>query len=480
MASILSITYTPNYVGCHRICFRTSEENYCCYLDESGVVIGTPKTVTINLTEDYADCLVTSPQEFGCQGITPIEGYVQACCVNASSTVGRISFETTYNSTPCESYSVTCDESGVSEIAVNNPGYGWPVGVTPTFTVIDSSGNGVGASGYATMTCSPGESFCFINDMVVDIPGENYFDISTLTVNLTPMPNCVGPELVTNGDFATDLSGWAPFPIPNRWQWQPGGSAKYNNVTYAGFVPGGKLTQNILTPGKTYDINIGTVALGCASGNVDLIITAGTFDVSGTNPNQYLLSVPAGPTNTTPISISLTCTGNTEFSVYAFASIGANSPTDIIEISDISVTEACTIILPEFEVISLDDCGPFTLSDCAGNPDPQTYELRGGSLSINTIGVCSGGAGPSGGKYIVTPDPGIDCCNCRLYNILVSQPISIYYTSCNNQTIEIVSVPTGSIGVTVCATETSVWPVNKEDNDKIIVINDVGTCTENP
>lgn len=478
MAATLSITYTPNYQGCHRICFRTSEENYCCYLDTSGVVIGTPKTITINLTEDFSDCLVTTPSEYGCEGNVNLQGYVQACCVNANSIEDRIPFSASYSSIACESYTVQCLESGVDALVVNG-GYGWPVGVIPTVTLLNTGPSGNDWDAVVTMTCPPGENFCFIDDISVNNPGENYFTTVGLSIDVTPLPSCISNELVTNGNFATDLSGWAPFPIPNRWQWQPGGSARYNNVTYAGFVPGGRLTQNILTPGKTYDININTVALGCTSGNVDLIITAGTFDVSGTNPNQYLLSVPAGPTNTTPISITLTCTGNSEFSVYAFASIGANSPTDIIEISDISVVETCIAELPEFTFL-LDECPSFVIPDCAGNPTGAVYELRGGSLSLNTINVCSGGVGPTGNKYFISPNPTGDCCNCFLYNVLVTDPMDIYYTSCNNQVVELVSVQPGPIGVTVCASENSVWPVNKEDNDKIVVINDVGICERNP
>jgi hypothetical protein len=56
----------------------------------------------------------------------------------------------------------------------------------------------------------------------------------------------------------------------------------------------------------------------------------------------------------------------------------------------------------------------------------------------------------------------------------------MYYTSCNNQAIDVISVESGIIGVTVCAAENSVWPVNKDDNAEILSITDVGSCTENP
>ncbi len=477
MAAILSITYTPNYVGCHRICFRTSEENYCCYLDESGVVVGTPKTVTIDLTDDYVDCLVTTPIQYGCQGLLEVEGYIQACCVEADSNTGRVPFTAEYNSTPCEPYTVTCNESGIGNVIVTNGGYGWPIGVTPTVNLTNTGILGSGFSAHATMICNPGENFCSLNDIIIDDPGENYFDINDLSIDVSPLPSCISDELIVNGDFATDLSGWTIVPAPDVFYWDAG-AARYNNTIYGATTPG-FISQDILTPGNTYEITINTISLLANTGYCQLIVSAGTFDISGTQPNQFsILRLPTDPLYTTPITVTLTCTGSTSFNIYAYTTaIDAGS---IMRFTDVSVVELCTAENPVIEITALDECATFVVPDCDGTANPQTYALRGGSASVNTITVCSGGTGPTGAKYLIAPDPGADCCNCRLYNIIVRNPIDMYYTSCNNQAIEVVSVESGIIGITVCAAENSVWPVNKADNAEILVINDVGSCTENP
>jgi hypothetical protein len=476
MAAILSITYTPNYIGCHRICFRTSEIDYCCYLDESPVVIGTPKTISFNLTEDYGECLVTVPTEFGCNGQVIVEGYIQACCVDANSTDDRIVFDAAFSQTECTPYSVECASSGVGSFNIINAGYGWPVGITPTIEVLDSSGDGTGFVGYATMNCLPGENFCSIDDIIITDPGENYFNVGTLTVSVLPPPSCLSEELVIDGEFLNGFADWTVDPFPNGWL-IPTGEPIYNLTTYG--PAGGTLSQNILEAGKTYIITIEKVGLESVNGLVRFIISAGTFNITGTASNQFMITRNTGdPAYNAGVTTTLTCVGTTALSIYA-DSVTTN-PSNYVNFNNISVVELCTAVAPELEVDTLESCGTFTVPDCSGTSDGTTYALRGGDLSISSVTICSGGSGPIGAKYIIAPDSEASCCNCRLYNVVVANPIDIYYTSCNGQGIEVVSVEAGAIGVTVCAIEGSVWPVNSEDNAEILVINDVGECTENP
>jgi hypothetical protein len=637
MAAILSVTYTPNYIGCHRICFRTSEVNYCCYLDESPVIIGTPKTVDINLTDDYADCLVTIPTQFGCNGGTIVEGYVQACCVEESSEEDRIPFDNVFDQTECTPYSVECNSSGIGEIKVYDAGYGWPVGVTPIIEILDSSGDGTGFTGYATMDCLPGENFCSINDIVTTNPGENYFDLGTLTVNVIPSPSCITENLLLNGDFDSGFTDWTISSFPDSWFLSFTGIPNYNIPIYG--PTGGSISQNILDPGKTYIIDFEKVIVETNTGVSRFIVSAGTFDPTGLAANQHMITINAGdPNYDAPLSITLTCLGSTEFSIYGDSS--TVDPLNRVALTAVSVVEICDAVEPDVQVTSLESCGTFRVPDCAGNPQQTQYALRGGSLSVNKIIVCSGNPGPIGAKYDIVPngtvpvtpgeclntngeftpctagwttatvsdhtwkcltavstpapmssdsagftgpafDPAIticqgtiaqnglivpgneyevtfdlliedtpclngsyvqvnlggvastvystpgyypgltfsaiatnsnffftgyqdcknvvdfrnmyidnvclrligtpsSCCDCKLYNIIVRNPIDVYYTSCNGQGIEIVSVEAGAIGVTVCAIEGSVWPANPDDNAEILAINDVGICTENP
>jgi hypothetical protein len=90
--------------------------------------------------------------------------------------------------------------------------------------------------------------------------------------------------------------------------------------------------------------------------------------------------------------------------------------------------------------------------------------------------VCTPDPGPTGAKYNIQPEPTLSCCACKLYNIVVRNPIDVYYTDCY-QTIDVISVEAGAIGVTICAIENSVWPVNPAENAEILAITEVGDCT---
>jgi hypothetical protein len=584
MAAQLDITYTPQYVGCHRICFRTTQAQYCCYLDTSSSVIGTPKTVTLDL-ENFATCLVFIPEEISCTGTTPVTGYIQPCCSDENSNDNRVAFTASFVSTPCTSYNIECTESGVGEITIVNPGYGWPIGVVPNI-IVNTSGSGFGFTATAIMECLPGDNFCSIDDIDITNPGEEYYYINELSVEVVPLPTCISNELITNGDFATDLSGWTLAPALDIFYWDSG-SARYNNIAYGATTPG-FISQDILTPGRTYEIRIDTIALGVTTGYCQLIISAGNFDISGTQPNQFtILRFPSDPLYTTPIFVTLTCVGSTSFNIYAYTT--AITAASRMTFSDVSVIEVCTVIDPELEVSLLDDCGTFTVPNCDGTANATQYGILGGlDYAVN---VCAGGAGPIGAKYNITenaialpgdicfnlgteafglytcsispagtyngknyylmvapdcvtpydafiapnawtvwystgngyvnqwvlseglnqyvyvqwylpvssspnfplgnwvigPDSGVidllstdtncqgSCCNCKLYNVVVRNPIDIYYTDCN-QTIDIVSVEPGIIGITVCAIPGSVWPANKLDTPEILAITEVGDC----
>jgi hypothetical protein len=171
--------------------------------------------------------------------------------------------------------------------------------------------------------------------------------------------------------------------------------------------------------------------------------------------------------------VTLPCVGSTSFNIYAYTTDGAAA---IMDFSDVSVIEICTIVDPDLEVTALDTCGTFTVPGCSETPNPTTYELRGGSESVNEIRVCTPDPGPIGPKYDIQAGGGFSCCVCKLYNVIVRNPIDIYYTDCF-QTIDVISVESGIIGVTICAVENSVWPVNVIDNSEILSITEVGDCT---
>jgi len=470
MAAILSVTYTPAYSGCHRICFKTSQASYCCYQDNTPSQPGVQKITDIDL-DDYAECLVDLPLEVGCEGGSNVDGYVQPCCTDSVSLENRVPFTAVFSTVPCTSYRVECEESGVGEIAINNAGYGWPIGVTPTITV-NTTGSGFGFTATLTMNCLPGDNFCSIDDIDITDPGQEYFYINELSVSVSPLPTCISSELVIDGSFSNGLTDWTVGPFSNSFV-MSGSYARYNIAT----VPsGGEISQNILDPGKTYDINIGNATVGSTDGIVRLIITAGSFDNTGTAPNQYMIIRDTNdPQFNAPINITLTCSGSSVFSIYADSVVGEAQ--NRIQVRDISVVEVCTAVNPELDVITLDGCGTFTVPECNGDSNPTQYGIFG--TPEYAINVCAGGAGPAadvGGKYNITPNPpGVSCCDCIEYNIVVRNPIDIYYTDCN-QNIVTTSVEAGASGLTICGVLDSIFPVNKTDNSEILAITNLGSC----
>lgn len=186
MAATLTVTYTPQYQGAHRICFRTTQTAYCCYLDQSLTIIGLPKTTQIDLTE-FESCLVDPPAELGCVAST-LNGYVQPACEASDSLADIVTFNVTYpNPTPCTPYGIQCNLSGVAEIQVLNPGYGWPSGDVPTVTITDLNGLGIDATATAVMRCSP-EEICQVDSITIDTPGEFYYDPAVVIVDISLPP----------------------------------------------------------------------------------------------------------------------------------------------------------------------------------------------------------------------------------------------------------------------------------------------------
>ena len=469
MAAILTVGYTPNYAGNHRICFKTTRETYCCYNDDSASVIGVEKYTEIVL-DDFELCLGTLPAPVGCAA-SEVQGYIQPTCIDQTSDINRSPFTASFNATICNAYKITCEASGITDIAINEPGYGWPTGVVPSITINDSSGSGSGFVGTVVMNCLPGDSFCSIESITIDDAGQGYNDLNTLSVDISPLPTCIGNELLIGGNFVNGFDDWTVVPSPDGWELTLSMVPYYNIPVYSS--TGGSIEQVILTPGKTYLINFQKVIVQSADGVVRFIVSAGSFNSTGTEANQYLITKNAGdPDYDGPLIITLTCSGSGVFSIY-----GDSTSTDIgnrVTVTAVSVIEVCEIIDPEIEVTAVDDCGTFTVTDCDGTANPTEYQLLGGDQYA--INVCSGGSGPDGANYTITPDPpGVSCCDCKSYQVIVRNPIDIYYTDCN-QAIQQVSVEAGAAGVTICGVLDSIFPVNKEDNSEILVITLLGDC----
>lgn len=177
MASI-SITYTPNYEGCHRIYFKAATaDDYCMYLDSSVSVIGEPKTTVIDLTGVLDNCLV--PDAVTCTDFG-VDGYVQPCCAAEADELSRAPFSFDAATNKCNTYKVECLAAGISEITLTNSGSGYVTAPT-----INIGGAGVG-SGFAYTVVMDAGSVDVVN---VTSPGNNYNPAAIIVFSPSPTGN---------------------------------------------------------------------------------------------------------------------------------------------------------------------------------------------------------------------------------------------------------------------------------------------------
>jgi hypothetical protein len=174
MASI-SITYTPNYEGCHRIYFKAATaDDYCMYLDSSLSVIGEPKTTVIELTGTLDNCLV--PDIVSCADFA-VDGYVQPCCSSEADLDTRAPFSFDALTNKCNTYNVECLAAGISKITISNAGSGYVT--APTVTIV----GGGGGSGFAyTVVMDAGA----VDEVIVSSNGENYDPAATVVFSASP------------------------------------------------------------------------------------------------------------------------------------------------------------------------------------------------------------------------------------------------------------------------------------------------------
>lgn len=150
--------------------------------------------------------------------------------------------------------------------------------------------------------------------------GENCIDQICPTTTTTT--TCNHPNLVTNGTFDTSIAGWDVNIIPD-WQWSffNGGS-----VHYVGRDENAIISQNVLTPGVTYDI---TFDLWCDNPTNIINVFAGTTEYTVTGISAY-----------TQVNLILTCVGTSLFGFQGIDSLA--EPFDTIYIDNVNVSVHCS------------------------------------------------------------------------------------------------------------------------------------------
>lgn len=120
MATI-TVNYTANYAGDHRICYRQVGDTLYCCLTHTVAAAG-PQTFVIDFAvpADYCD---TDPEEVPVPVVSDCtanyEGYIQPTCEDIASLNNRTAFTADFTTVPtCMRYDIGCDESGIEEIVV--------------------------------------------------------------------------------------------------------------------------------------------------------------------------------------------------------------------------------------------------------------------------------------------------------------------------------------------------------------------------
>lgn len=159
VAATITVNFTSNYIGCHRVCYRINNSGGYTCINTTCMGSGTQCTVDIPITVDNESCPTV---EF--------DGYAQPCCEDVSSLSGRIPFSTTFVPSPaCKRYIATCNSVALASITVVNGGSGYTVPSNPS---VSFSGGG-GGSG-ATATGNVGTGFITTTSIIFIGEGSGY------------------------------------------------------------------------------------------------------------------------------------------------------------------------------------------------------------------------------------------------------------------------------------------------------------------
>ncbi len=264
--SQINITYTPQVTSPtdvtinHRICFRYGTTgDYCCLLDETDSVAGTPKTYLIdmdaspNLCPDVPDVDPENCNE------SLYEGYVQADCEEESSLGGRVSWQATFEPDPtCVNKLVCCIAQRIlldAYLTITEPGSGYDDSLSPlVITVVRDVDDPVVAGG--------------VNDAVIEATIDPGGFISALTVTTAGLygktPLLIIPTPTTPGTTAEAI---AVIPC----------SDEANTVDCDGFV----------SPGTPSQILLGQCVNQCFPKSTPWIYTTDVFDEPDTVNYSY-------------------------------------------------------------------------------------------------------------------------------------------------------------------------------------------------
>lgn len=130
----VTVTFTSNYAGVHRICYRYGSSGpYVC--------------LTQTCTGGGATCSINLPIQVDNETCAPvnIQGYAQAACQDIASLIDRVPFNVTFTPSPgCLRYIFTCVSVGIATIPVTFGGTEY--NVAPVVNILGGGGSGATAT----------------------------------------------------------------------------------------------------------------------------------------------------------------------------------------------------------------------------------------------------------------------------------------------------------------------------------------------
>jgi len=265
--AILNIDFTSEYTaGCFRIASRIQGSGDPYVITQFNCTPFVPPTTNVPCTAQVA---ITVDDET-CEDVT-YEGYIQPCCEDEASLVGRVPFSVTFTPDPlCSTYSVECVSVGIESVTVDTPGDGYAPGTMPAL-LFTPAGDAVG---YAKVEDDGVEAFTltnpgsgggpagiYLNQQAVAIvsgaTSHAYFDYTitagaVTAISVTPLienPDSTGVGY-TVGDTITLPGAWGVNPI----------------ITIDDIYDNGEILVTVITnPGEAYT-GVPTVAVDAVGG----------------------------------------------------------------------------------------------------------------------------------------------------------------------------------------------------------------------
>jgi len=225
VAAQIPVSWISNYPGPHRVCYRVvGAPSYICTVPGTPgpgyhpncAGGGAPCSYNIEIMVDNETC-----------DQVDYEGYVQAACEDEASLIGRIPFAVSFIPAPaCKRFEVTCDNSPVEDVTINDGGTGYSDGV---YNGLPATGGG-GAGATFDVTVAGG----VITVVAVATPGSGYTSAPTVDISTIPYAPGTPADLVVNLTGCPDIAvygctGLTGVIIPAS-TFQPGESTFMCNV----------------------------------------------------------------------------------------------------------------------------------------------------------------------------------------------------------------------------------------------------------